>query len=352
MPYLQQPNVGRRVRYARSDHAIPIPRPAHDARLGVENACLQCHRDLSVQQLEARITAWYGELKPHPEAVVAALSGRGLRDTAAPDRHPWAEFVGLAEVLARITRPDGAMLDPETIDQLEQRATSADTDVQALALATLHLTHGADPRVRRFLARRLSALGARDGPVRNRWAWILRVRGDAYLARGDHESALAAYKKAQEIEPGDAEVLRNLGVAYTRLRNYARAVEHFRSSLAVDPGDPQALVGLGFALMQHGDLDGAMAVHRRAIAVSPWDPAGYANLALVQLQRGAAQPAIDTLRRALALDPGLADGYFLLARAYAAQGRFDQAAAELRRGLEFDPRNSAALRMLETIAPR
>jgi Flp pilus assembly protein TadD len=344
MPYLQQPNVGRRVRYARSDHAIPIPRPAFDNRLGVENACRQCHGDRSVGELETQVAAWYGELKPHPEAVTAAVFGRGLSDTAAPDRHSWAEFTGLTKMIEGQARPD--------VERLKRRTTSADPDVQALALATLHLTHGADPGVRRFLARQLSALGSRDGLVRNRWVWILRVRGDAYLARGDHESALAAYEKAQEIKPGDAEVLRNLGVAYSRLRDYASAVEHFSNSLAADPGDPQTLVGLGFALMQQGDPDGAMAAHRRAIAVSPWDPAGYANLAMVQLQRGATQPAIDTLRRALALDPGLADAYFLLARAYAALGRLDDAAAELRRGLEFDPRNAAALRMLETIAPR
>jgi tetratricopeptide (TPR) repeat protein len=359
MPYLQQPSVGRRIRYARSDHAIPIPRPVHDGRLGVENACQQCHRDRTVQELQDRVTAWYGELKPHPAAVAQALAAREMSDPAAAARaifgasggeaHPWAEFAGLAQVIQRYARPDMAALDAGTIDDLERRATSADPDVQALALATLHLVRGADPEVRRFLARQLRALGSRDGVVRNRWVWILSVRGDAYLAAGDHESALAAYSKALELKPGDPAVLRSLGVVYTRLRDYTRAIEQFRRSLATDPGDPQVLIGLGFALMQQGDLDGAMAAHRRAIATSPWDPAGYANLALVYLGRGQAVPAIDTLRQALALDPGLADAYFLLGRAYAALGRFDEAAAELERGLEFDPRNAAARRMLEAL---
>jgi len=391
MPYLQQPNVGRQVRYARSDHAIPIPRPAYDNRLGVEVACQQCHRDQTVQALEGQVTRWYGELKPHPPAVAAALAARGTSDARAaarmilgasrppsPDRErgtggedpsperrggqgvrtdqgtggedsPWAEFVGLTEVIKRYAQPDMAGLDEETREQLERRATSTDPDIQALALATLHLTRGTDPPVRRFLAKQLRGLGSRDRLVRNRWVWILTVRGNAYLASGDYENALAAYRKAEELRPGDAEVLRNLGVAYTRLRDYPLAIEQFRKSLRLAPADPQVLIGLGFALMQQGDLDAAIAAHRQAVAASPWDPAGYANLGVAYMRQNVVQPAIEALERAVALDPGLAAAHFVLADAYAREGRRQQAVAALERGLEFDPRNAQALRMLAAL---
>ena len=119
MPYLQQPNVGRRIRYARSDHAIAIPRPVFDSQVGIEGACRQCHQDQSVEQLDTQVRTWYGELKPHPPAVSAAVAARSLSDPEAaarvilsppsPDRergtggeaprgtrgevHTWAEFV-------------------------------------------------------------------------------------------------------------------------------------------------------------------------------------------------------------------------------------------------------------------
>src|SRR5574338_452582 len=35
MPYLQQPEIGTAIRYARSDHTIPIPRPAFDSAQGL-----------------------------------------------------------------------------------------------------------------------------------------------------------------------------------------------------------------------------------------------------------------------------------------------------------------------------
>ena len=361
MPYLQQPSVGRQVRYARSDHAIPIPRPEFDHRLGIEVACQQCHRDLTVQALEAQVTRWYAELKPHPAAVTAVLRAREMSDARAAARtillqeggeaSPFAEFVGLSEVIKRYAQPDMAALDEETREQLERRAASSDPDVQALALATLHLMRGTDPDVRRFLATALRALGARDRSVRNRWAWILTVRGNAYLAAADHENALAVYRKAEALKPRDAETLRNLGVTFTRLKDYPAAIEQFRKSLALAPKDAQVLVGLGFALMQQGDLDAAIATHRQAVTASPSDPAGYANLGVVLLRRGAVQEAIEALERAVALDRSLSTAQFVLADAYARDGRRQQATAALERGLEFEPRNAPARRMLEALRP-
>jgi Flp pilus assembly protein TadD len=357
MPYLQESSVGPKIRYARSDHTIPIPRPVYDTRLGVENACQQCHRDRTAQQLEAQVTAWYGALKPHPAAVAAALAADSVSGAAtaartilsATDQHPMAEITGLAQVMRRSTSADLVALDGETIRRLEQRARSADPDVQALALATLHLARGTDPKVRRFLAGELGALGPRDDAVRSRWAWILRVRGDASLASGDYERALAAYRKALELKPEDPALWRSLGVGYTRLRDYARAIEQFRHCLALRPRQPQVLVELGFALMQRGSLDSAGAAYREAIAIDPWEPAAYANLGIVYLRGGAIALAAQALEKAVELNPGLADAHFALASAYAQLGERTRAEAAIARGLEFDPHNEAARRMLDAV---
>jgi len=278
------------------------------------------------------------------DAVAAARS-----ILAAHERHPIAEVTGLAQLLQRYARPDAAVLDAQAVAGLERLAAVADPDVQALALAVLHLGRGTEPGVRRFLSRSLRSLGERDHLVRSRWVWVLLVQGDAYIAKGDYADGMAAYRKAAELEPRDPMVLRRLGIAHSRMRDYTAAIEHFRGSLAERPDQPQVLLELGFAYMQRGDLDSAEAAYREVIARSPEDPGGYANVALVHLRRGNGAAAVDALQRALALDPGVADAWFLLGRVYATLGRTDEAAAALRRGLEINPRHAGARQMLEAL---
>ena len=227
-------------------------------------------------------------------------------------------------------------------------AQSPDLDVQALALATLHLGKGSDPAVRRFLKRQVRALGERDGLVRDRWAWVLMVRGDDYLSTNDYRSALAAYERAAELKADDPALLRRMGVAHTRLRDLATAIDLLRRSLALRE-DARVRVELGFALMQQGDLDGAEREYRQAVALNPHDAGGYANLAIVQLRRENVAAAIESVRHSLEIDPGLADGYFLLARAFGSLGQRDSAEAAVRRGLEFDPQSALGRSMLEAL---
>ena len=73
MPYLQEPEIGRTVRYARSDHTVAIPRPAFDDSLGIGNACGQCHGERTAAALDAQVRAWWG-------------GGGGGRAQAAPCR--------------------------------------------------------------------------------------------------------------------------------------------------------------------------------------------------------------------------------------------------------------------------
>ena len=304
MPYLQESSVGPHIRYARSDHTIPIPRPAYDTRLGIENACQKCHRDRTAQQLETQVTAWYGTLKPHAPAVAALLAADSASDAstaariilAAPGNHPMAEVAGLARVMRRSWTL--GELDGETIERLERRAESTDPDVQALALATLHLVRGADPKVRRFLVSALRGLGPRDSAIRNRWAWILRVRGDAALASGDYESALGAYRKSQEVTPGDPAVWRSLGIAYTRQRDYGEAIEYFRHSWR---SCGRASCRSWSSWVSHScnrDLSTAprQRIARPSLSI-PGSLALYANLGITYLRGGALRPAAVEARR-------------------------------------------------------
>ncbi len=357
MPYLQQPDVRQQIPYGRSDHTIPIPRPLYDTREGLENACRQCHRDQTAERLQSQVTTWYGEVKPQPEPVTARFAAERVAESRSAIRrildangtHPMAEFVGLADVLQRYVSPDAPELDQATIGRLEQRATSTDPEIQALALATLHLARGADPDVRRFLSDQLRALGTREADVRDRWAWILKIRGDSYLNAGDPRNAVLAYERANEVRPDYPSLSRARALAYMTLGQHDKAAEQLRRSLALKPGQAHVMVQLGVTLMQGGDIDGATSAFRDATTVNPWDPIGYANLGVALLRRGEVRSSIEALEKAVSLDPSLADANFMLANAYATLRQLKQAADALERGLEFSPRDAAARRMLDEI---
>lgn len=114
MPYLQQPEVGDRIPYGRSDHSIAIPRPAEDASLSLRSACAGCHPESSPEALQQRVVEWYGQVKPRNPVLAELLRvtrGDEPRITLQPEvRHPMAQVMSLNYLMQRVLA--GGLLDP------------------------------------------------------------------------------------------------------------------------------------------------------------------------------------------------------------------------------------------------
>lgn len=208
MPFLQEPAVGTRLRFARSDHTIPIPRPAFDASLGIDNACSQCHAERAVADLQAQVEAWWGPVKPHPAIVDATIAAEKVtsRDEALHlllwpgDRRVIAQFAALGAFSRRFLKVDGG-LPADGIAQLQALARSADLDVASLALASLHFAAGNDPGVRAFLVASLQGVGENDRALRLRWASALTTLGVARKQAGDPDVVPPVKAKIREVLP-------------------------------------------------------------------------------------------------------------------------------------------------------
>jgi tetratricopeptide (TPR) repeat protein len=350
MPYLQEPEIGTSIRYARSDHTIPIPRPAFDSAIGVTSACKLCHASSSEAQLEAQVRAGWGELKPHPATVDALVrlrstSDRGEASRLALDttgRHRAAQFTGLADFLERFVQPDMSDLGRDAVERLETMAASADLDVRATSLAALHYAQGQDKSVRRFLIDQMKRFGADDRALRGRWVLVLGYFGDRALAKGDPGGAETAYHKALEVMPNDPRVLLKLGLAYANAGDVPNAVDSYRRSIAADARQPLAYVNLGIALENQNDLAGAGDAYQRAIAVDPNEAVAYFNLGNVYLKGDKTADAIAQYAKAASLDPSITLANVYLARAYAATGDLSKALAAVRQALAFAPNDEQA----------
>lgn len=361
MPYLQEPELGTAVPYARSDHAIPIPRPAHDASLGVTSACRGCHLDRDEPALEAQVQAWYGATKPLARAVQAQFRARAAEDRVEAarlvlvpeDRHAAALFSGAAEFLERFLEPDMPALERDVVARLRQLARHADPDVRALALASLHYARGSDAAVRQFLADELRAVGAADEPdLRARWSLVLGFLGDRLRGDGHPLAAIATYRKAQDVEPRNPRILVNLALAYTDAGNLAAAVDAYRASLSLDSLQPLTFVNLGNALAGRNEGAAAAEAYRRALALNPREPLAWFNLGGLAVRADQTDSAIAWFQRAAALDPSLSQARFLAARLHLQRGDERSALRELEAGLRAAPGNSEAVAMRDQLRQR
>jgi tetratricopeptide (TPR) repeat protein len=360
MPYLQQPELGASIPYARSDHSIAIPRPVADSAMGIVSACKGCHADKSVGALNASVQQLYGELKPVPQAVDAlsrARSGVSRAEAArlllSPgERHTQALFAGMAWFLDHQLSRDMPDLERDIIARLEQLAHHADDDVAAIALASLHLARGTEPRTRRFLIATLDSLGDRETRIRSRWAVVMGYLADKARGAGDATGAIALYGRAREVDPGNPRIPLNLGLALNDAGEHAAAVEAYNTSLAMDPAQPLTLVNLGIALAARNDFAGALAAYRRAIALNPREPLAYFNLAAIYAGRAAADSALTNFLHAAELDPSLAIANFYASRLLLDLGNPREALRQLETGLRFDPGAADARQMRDELRRR
>lgn len=116
------------------------------------------------------------------------------------------------------------------------------------------------------------------------------------------ESAVDAYQRVLDMDPGYAAAWNNLGLLHHRMGQYERAGECYRAALEADDTCCQAAFNLGSL---HEDL-------------------------------GDFPVAVNWYRRALELDADYADAHFNLAGVLAKLGRGDSAAVHWRRYLELD----------------
>jgi tetratricopeptide (TPR) repeat protein len=353
MPYLQHPEVGDEIAFARSDHTIAIPRPVFDADIGIEGACAQCHEDRSPLQLQSQVSAWWGDLKPH-RPLVAGIAGefraRNVSEAADllihPDQtDPLIQFQALSRLLTAYLRADVLDLAANVEAGLLALTESDDLDVRSLALASLHWARGDDPAVRARLVEALAS-APDDERLRGRWLLALGFLGDRARDEGDYATSLVAYEKALELRPGDARVLHALGQMHNRAGSWPLAIEAIRGSLAADPEQPLAWVNLGIALAGSGDPGQAREAYEEALRLNPYEALAHFNLGNAYQAAERYEDAAASYARAVAADPGLGLGHFELGRTYIRLERFDEALPHARRAVEFMPGHQGSRQML------
>jgi tetratricopeptide (TPR) repeat protein len=240
------------------------------------------------------------------------------------------DYVFGLQLLAQVNAPD----DPATARALLDRAIALEPDNRQLQLeeAWLDVTDGqfeqalarfdvlldvlADSEAHCGRAEALRLLGRPVEAVEAAQAALLltpddaqalRSLGFAYLAAGNPDAALAAFRRGSELYPDDVRARVDLAAAYAtgEIDELDRAFELLDEACTASPLDPWPLGNLAELTWEMGSYADSIALYRRALAADPSDEAHLDGLgwALQYTEPALLDEAQDVFVRALALKP-------------------------------------------------
>jgi len=122
-------------------------------------------------------------------------------------------------------------------------------------------------------------------------------------AKGQEEAAIAEWKKALQLDPGDAKAHNNLGVHLLQQGGLDEAITHFQNAVEIDPEYGNAQSNLGIALLQIGRFDEAIIHLQKALAVNPRHAQTHLNLGNAFYLQGEIPEALAHWRQGLRVDP-------------------------------------------------
>jgi len=166
--------------------------------------------------------------------------------------------------------------------------------------------------------------------------------GRAEASRGEHERAVAEYRRAIEISPNYAKAWNSLGLSLEKLGRDEEALRSYVTAVERDSTLAFARNNIGSFYMKRGDLASARRWLESAVRHDDHLENAHMNLALVLAQGGDYERAEYHLQCAVTAAPDFVDAWNALGRLLEETGRLPQAAGAYRQALSVDPVNVEA----------
>jgi tetratricopeptide (TPR) repeat protein len=166
--------------------------------------------------------------------------------------------------------------------------------------------------------------------------WSLQL-GDAWLAGGEPNKAVAAYERAVRLKPQMARGLHSLAQGLKAAGQIQRSGETLQQAIRIGPSDAGSWYQLGVWASDLGQTGEAAEKLQKAIALDPDLPGVYTTLAAIEAGAGQRERAGDALREALRIDPYDAAAWDLAGRAMAEQSRYPEAFFDFEKALRHRP---------------
>ena len=236
---------------------------------------------------------WKYVRAPRPELYDRGADPKELRDVSS--EHPrvaatLAAHLEAMNLLKKGEEPKPGKIDPEVLERLQALGYVGGAE----GAAPRRTGPPPDPKDKLpLLQELLQAQGLRDAgrldEATRRLEELVRKDPDnpavhlalstVYFRRKDAGNAIAAARRAVELNPDSAVSVLDLAFAYQAADRASEAATGFERVLELDPENLKALVNLAEIHHQRGEREKALDLYQRAAAVAP-------RFALVQVNRG------------------------------------------------------------------
>src|ERR1700690_1633002 len=117
-----------------------------------------------------------------------------------------------------------------------------------------------------------------------------------------------------------------LGYTYEQRKDYKKAVAAYRKAIELDRDNRDAIRGLAQTLLNDGQTDAALEQYKIIAESNPEDAATYLHMAEIYRRNGQFDLALENLKKAQSMVQDSMEVPYNIAAVYQAQGRYDEAA--------------------------
>jgi len=164
-----------------------------------------------------------------------------------------------------------------------------------------------------------------------------KILGGIYKALGRMADALAAGKKAVELDPVDNQAHNSLGVILEDLGRFEEAEASYKEAISLKPNDCGTHYNLGNAMRKLLKFEEAAAAYRQAIAVMPDYAEAHSNLGITLQELGRLDASEASCRQAIAITPDYADAHYNLGNTLKELGNVEESEACYKQAVTLKP---------------
>ena len=165
-------------------------------------------------------------------------------------------------------------------------------------------------------------------------------RGMKLAREGKLTEAVAAHRRALEIDPDFAQAHIDLISLYGRLRQFSEAEKHFKLAIRLDAANPKCYLDYAQLLAGQGRFAEAEAAVRKTLEIDPAYPEARAILGQLLEAQNRPLEAMAEYRKSLDANPGDPRLHFGIGRVLVNQERYEEGIQHLLKSLDTRDENS------------